>query len=135
MCPDCQTRMVVFELEGVEIDRCMSCGGTWLDAGELETILQLAGADPQEFYRNFEASTKTSREGRRRCVRCPKKLEGVTIMGEHPVELDRCPLGHGFWFDKEEIERVVSRFAKKENAVVARFFSELYRHELRKEGA
>ncbi len=33
--------MVAFELEGVEIDRCLACEGTWLDAGELELIVEL----------------------------------------------------------------------------------------------
>ena len=32
--------------EGVEIDRCMECRGTWLDAGELELITEFAGAEP-----------------------------------------------------------------------------------------
>ena len=36
--------MVAFELEGVEIDRCVGCEGTWLDAGELEVIAETAGA-------------------------------------------------------------------------------------------
>ena len=44
MCPVCRRPMVAFELEGVEIDRCVGCEGTWLDAGELEVIAETAGA-------------------------------------------------------------------------------------------
>ena len=43
MCPKCKEPMVVFELEGIEIDHCVSCGGTWLDAGELVSITEAAG--------------------------------------------------------------------------------------------
>ena len=38
--------MVAYELEGIEIDRCLCCDGVWLDAGELEMVTELAGADP-----------------------------------------------------------------------------------------
>ena len=38
MCPVCKEPMLVLELDTVEIDHCARCGGTWLDAGELERI-------------------------------------------------------------------------------------------------
>ena len=38
MCPLCHEPLVAFELDGVEIDRCVDCGGVWLDAGELESL-------------------------------------------------------------------------------------------------
>ena len=38
MCPDCGEPMVIYELGGVEADRCLRCGGTWLDGGELERM-------------------------------------------------------------------------------------------------
>src|SRR5438093_899662 len=47
MCPQCRQPMLVFELDGVEIDRCLSCRGTWLDAGELEQIARLEGGSPE----------------------------------------------------------------------------------------
>ncbi|NQU42494.1 zf-TFIIB domain-containing protein, partial [bacterium] len=37
---------MAFELEGVEIDRCPACGGTWLNAGEIEQIALKAGVTP-----------------------------------------------------------------------------------------
>jgi len=30
--------MVVLELDRVEVDHCLVCGGLWLDAGELELL-------------------------------------------------------------------------------------------------
>ena len=46
MCPACKEPMVVFELDGVEIDRCLRCAGTWLDAGEIEQLARLRGGAP-----------------------------------------------------------------------------------------
>ena len=51
MCPECGQPLVAFELRGVEIDHCVDCGGTWLDAGELETITESAGVPSGELSR------------------------------------------------------------------------------------
>lgn len=37
-CPKCGMALEALTLEGVEIDRCRSCNGTWLDAGELDQL-------------------------------------------------------------------------------------------------
>lgn len=37
-CPKCGMDLEHFELKGIELDRCVSCGGTWFDQGELEEI-------------------------------------------------------------------------------------------------
>jgi Zn-finger nucleic acid-binding protein len=41
-CPKCGFTLDTVQFHGVAIDRCFHCGGTFLDAGELE---QLAGKD------------------------------------------------------------------------------------------
>src|SRR5437763_9409030 len=41
-CPKCGMDLHAIVYRGVTIDRCYSCHGTWLDAGELE---RLAGPD------------------------------------------------------------------------------------------
>lgn len=43
-CAKCGSRLTQRTLEGVEIDECGSCGGVFLDAGELETLSQREGA-------------------------------------------------------------------------------------------
>ena len=42
-CPKFGMALEPVTLQGVQIDRCYSCNGTWLDEGELE---QLAGREP-----------------------------------------------------------------------------------------
>lgn len=37
-CPKCGMALETLTLEGVEIDRCRSCNGSWLDDGELEQL-------------------------------------------------------------------------------------------------
>ena len=35
-CPKCRVPLQKVTLQDVQVDRCSSCHGTWLDAGELE---------------------------------------------------------------------------------------------------
>ena len=39
-CPRGDGKMTTVTFEGVEIDRCETCGGIWLDKGELEQLRQ-----------------------------------------------------------------------------------------------
>ena len=42
-CPRDQSKLNTVTFEGVEIDRCETCGGVWLDKGELEQLRQKEG--------------------------------------------------------------------------------------------
>ena len=37
-CPKCGMDLHTIELEGISVDRCVSCNGTWFDAGEIEQL-------------------------------------------------------------------------------------------------
>ncbi|MEN9644678.1 MAG: hypothetical protein RL238_1347 [Actinomycetota bacterium] len=44
-CPTCpDTMLVMADRSGVEIDYCPKCRGVWLDRGELDKIIERAGA-------------------------------------------------------------------------------------------
>jgi Zn-finger nucleic acid-binding protein len=46
-CPVCKVPLVMSERQGVEIDYCPQCRGVWLDRGELDKIVERAGAETQ----------------------------------------------------------------------------------------
>ncbi|MBI4565461.1 MAG: zf-TFIIB domain-containing protein [Planctomycetes bacterium] len=129
-CPGCEAPLVVFELEGVEVDRCLECGGTWLDAGELERLVELSGADSGGWSRALGRAAGEA-HGARRCLRCGRKLRRAPV---HDVEIDRCPLGHGLWFDRGEVEALVRAGPAGGEGAVARFFGELFRKDLGESG-
>ncbi len=130
MCPRCREPLLAFELDGVEIDRCAACGGTWLDAGELEWMAEQAGVDPGPLSAALHAGRGTGQRTKLRCPRCRRRLRQLAVGKNEPVELDRCPNEHGLWFDRGEVERAVALFADGEEGAVARFFGDLYGHEL-----
>ena len=46
-CPTCtDTALVMTDRQGVEIDYCPQCRGVWLDRGELDKLVERAGAAP-----------------------------------------------------------------------------------------
>ncbi len=45
MCPNDNAPMQTLERSGVQFDMCPSCRGVWLDRGELEKLMESAGAD------------------------------------------------------------------------------------------
>jgi len=40
-CPKCGMELKEIDFKGIKIDKCFSCEGLWLDAGELISILEL----------------------------------------------------------------------------------------------
>ena len=98
-CPDCRDELVILEVDEVELDLCVSGHGTWFDAQELTQLFEAAEV-PLDL--EAELAAVPCATGRRRCPRCHRHLTEVNWKGEGPV-LDRCPQGHGLWFDPGEL--------------------------------
>ena len=128
-CPNDNEVMVTFELDGIEIDWCVECCGTWLDSGELESIAELAGADYKKLHTAI-GNAKTIKKSKRRCPRCNRMLEEFSIQSNtESVILDRCPAGHGLFFDTGEMQQVIATFETGDTGAVAEYFSKLFAHE------
>ena len=115
--------MLVLELSGIEIDYCPLTHGIWLDGGELETLLN----DP-EAARRLISSFHVDKENREKKVRCPichKKMEKV-LVGDKIV-IDRCPAGHGLWFDQGELRAVLRLQPEGEAARVIGLLNDMFR--------
>jgi len=108
-CPVCVKKdMVVLELEGIEIDHCLSCGGIWLDAGELELMV---GATERAAFlaAAFSEPLKSCHEANRKCPICGKRMTKTAVRtGQTDLTLDRCPAGHGVWFDNGELHTLLA---------------------------
>lgn len=97
--------MIVIEVERVEVDHCLACGGVWLDGGELELLLEGA-SNRDTLLAGLEAMPRSG-ERKLRCPICSKKLDKVRYGNDSPVVLDRCGRGDGFWFDRNELCRAL----------------------------
>lgn len=131
MCPDCGLPLIILELNGVELDFCTQCGGSWLDQGELELLLQLESCPGEESLfaqHSFHPKGKSTRC----CPRCRRAMEQGTLGHNAPVEVEHCRKEHGFWLDRGEIESLVKQYTHGKSGCVAAFFASLYEHELKK---
>jgi Zn-finger nucleic acid-binding protein len=107
-CPLCKSAMIVLELEQVEVDHCTACGGIWLDAGELELLFTDAHQS-RHLVGSFQQAPHT-KEKARPCPICLKKMQKIlTSREDEPVIIDRCPKGHGLWFDGGELPQVLAK--------------------------
>jgi Zn-finger nucleic acid-binding protein len=105
LCPVCDIEMLILELHEVEIDWCTQCRGVWLDEGELELLAEPTGKAASPVARALD-DTSTHQPGRRPCPVCRKAMARVDLPLTPPVEIDRCPKGHGLWFDNGELQQV-----------------------------
>ncbi|HEY3245313.1 MAG TPA: zf-TFIIB domain-containing protein [Phycisphaerae bacterium] len=128
MCPVCGEPLIAFELQGIEIDHCAGCRGTWLDAGELEQIAALAQVDGTSGAAALKAAGDGVRS-QRRCPRCRRKMRTVRIAGP-AIDIERCARGHGLWFDAGELRRMIQSGAGGCADAVTAFLNELFRWEL-----
>lgn len=55
-CPKCGTELAEMDYSGVKIDKCTTCEGVWLDAGEMDAIANLERS--ALFDRLFSASIR-----------------------------------------------------------------------------
>lgn len=99
--------MIAIEIDEVEIDHCVACGGVWLDAGELELLLD--GAANRNRVVAQLVPDPTVAEAPRKCPICDKRMEKVRGGADGSVVVDRCSKrGDGLWLDRGELERLVA---------------------------
>ncbi len=110
--------MAVVERERVELDFCPACGGVWFDSEELEALLRAGGIEVELLASAVPAETK---EKKRRCPRCRKKMDKLASSG---VVVDSCPAGDGLWLDEGELAGLLRGAVAEEKALafLARFF-------------
>jgi Zn-finger nucleic acid-binding protein len=100
--------------EGVEIDRCPSCKGVWLDDKELTKIVSLQ----QEKFSTalidstlkaaFKGVTEEEKKTKEHCPKCSEIMHPVNYSYSSGIVIDRCPQAHGVWLDFKELEKIQS---------------------------
>jgi len=120
--------MITLELADVEIDYCVDCGGIWLDAGELELLLD----DPRKaaaLLASFQEEPSAT-ERVRKCPICDKRMAKVVVGRSKPALLiDKCRRGDGLWFDSGELKDVLDRGQIDEDSRVQKLLADMFAHD------
>lgn len=102
-CPKCKSDLRRVNLRGIEVDRCTSCQGLWLDYGELD---QLEDTVLDDDYAKGSLMFRSS-HGTLPCPRCAQPMRAFNYRA-YSLELDFCQSEHGWWLDHGEEERVLA---------------------------
>lgn len=103
-CPACKESLVILELHEIEIDYCTNCNGIWLDAGELELMLE-DETEKAKLIQSLEI-VEDSKEKKLKCPVCKDKMEKVKHKQVNIIT-DKCIHNHGIWFDKGELQELI----------------------------
>ena len=49
-CPKCPGHLESYTFQGFALDRCQSCGGIWMDKGELEAVIRKVTRGPLGYW-------------------------------------------------------------------------------------
>lgn len=104
-CPKCKSETLHEQtFDGVKIDRCSSCSGTWFDARELG---QLLTAEANQVAGLRQGSANTVADGKLgNCPRDDSALLRIYSAIDRSVVLDACADCHGIWLDSGEFEKL-----------------------------
>lgn len=103
-CPKCRVHtMNRLNVDGVEIDRCPSCHGLWLDQGEREKLL--AARDAPAVADVGPASQGEARDAQR-TITCPRDVARMVPMidaQQRHVRFEQCSVCGGVFLDAGEL--------------------------------
>ena len=97
--------------DSVEIEKCNTCHGAWLDKGELEKIEEIKINDYTDelkkipdYVGNAYAFAKSKNKDSLNCPKCNAELERREYGYCSLIFIDSCIQGHGIWLDRNELE-------------------------------
>ena len=128
--------MIVLEMDQVEVDHCSQCGGVWLDAEEMDLLLE--DSEGREEIRRRATVDTTTDEKKRRCPICSRKMEKAHITREgreSRVLIDRCEKRHGTWLDGGELDALVKLSNFPEAHKIHQFLKSMFGGEVRRAGS
>lgn len=121
-CPKCHIRMERLDTAGVEVDRCLRCGGIWLDQGELDTLLRARNVVAGAIAR-LDAGPAMPGAGTRHQVGqvdCPRDRVRMTTVRDRRqphIAFEACGRCGGVFMDRGELTDL-SEFTLRERLAV-----------------
>ncbi len=100
-CPFCHDALIAEASCGQTVDRCRSCGGLWLDASELGSLVRQTPS---------QANTDPARRrciNRLHCPGCRHTLKPFNYAHDSGVYINRCDRCDGIWLERGQLELLV----------------------------
>jgi Zn-finger nucleic acid-binding protein len=94
--------------QGIEVDKCTSCGGLWFDILEEEHLRKLSGSDAIDTG-DEQVGQDKNQIGR---IRCPKEatpMVRMVVTSQPHIHYESCSVCHGTYFDAGEFKDFAAR--------------------------
>jgi Zn-finger nucleic acid-binding protein len=111
-CPACEDGLAPSDYNGLTVNRCPSCSGSWLAGPAFGSLLQMDGSgfSPRDVaklkvlleYRVAKSLQPTEHP----CPRCRKKLKARNYASIAGFFVEQCPGGCGVWIREGDMDRI-----------------------------
>lgn len=108
-CPRDGTELIEERHHGIEVDRCPTCNGRWLDHHELDHLEATIAPDEDARRATIEYAKRPSELT---CPVCGERMRAFNYRA-YNLEIDTCHQEHGFWLDAGEDGRVRDIMAER----------------------
>lgn len=106
-CAKCTSVLDNRKVDDVEVDLCPSCGGLWLDHGEIERLERAGKAEVDELRKLLakEGPPPEPSDTKDACPSCTTRMKEVTL---GPIHIDVCPSCKGVFLDRGELDQALT---------------------------
>ncbi|MFO0564419.1 MAG: zf-TFIIB domain-containing protein [Polyangiaceae bacterium] len=105
----------------IEVDACPTCGGVWLDHGELEAIQEARENDYSKTLENLPDSVARSINKVAQlsttpiqCLACGTEMDTREYAYCSQIVIDTCPESCGIWLDAGELQALEKFFERSQ---------------------
>ncbi len=113
VCVKCTSVLDRKEIAGIEVDICPSCGGVWLDRGELEKLGEKSDAELDEMRSALGIDKNVPPVPSDTTTACPVCQGTLKEVQFGNILIDYCGSCKGLWLDKGEFDAAVKLVKEK----------------------
>jgi Zn-finger nucleic acid-binding protein len=118
-CVKCNSVLDRATFEGLEVDLCPSCGGLWLDRGEITRAARLPDAEISRLQALLTATggpPPLPSESVTPCPACDGSLSEVVLGAVH---VESCGACHGIFLDRGELDDALTAVRARDAAATS----------------
>jgi len=105
-CPSCDVDLNREPMSHVEVDKCLTCEGIWLEHGELNSLIDQENQMAEFTTIDHDPGIHADSHPPRPCPACGRTMQKVNFLDESSdIIFDYCKECRGFWLDSGEIEK------------------------------
>ncbi|WP_432798380.1 zf-TFIIB domain-containing protein [Poriferisphaera sp. WC338] len=106
-CPKCESGMEAVTVDEVEVDRCTSCAGIWLDALEFDKLKETKDADTLDTG-NASTGNIHNTERNIKCPKCKTLMVAMSFHDQPHIQYEMCSTCGGIYLDAGEFKDAVT---------------------------